>query len=301
MVAKQLPSESWPDGKRPDMGAPLPESLEPGGRADSAGFPWAGRTFDHHETAFADDDGSSPEGYVGAIRAVRGAVRTLADAASPQRQITALAALAEAHANAVVACSQVRFLVPLIAKAGAYGKTPEGRTVEKTQELSIVTVKAPDGRTAMPVFSSTRAMATWNPLARPIPVPGPQIALAAAQEGTDLVVIDPGDADTEYVVRRPLLESFALGHHRVPSWADPAVISAFESSLVGDPRVREITLAPGDPNGTLAGPEALVGLRLQEGLDRDALGQIVQGLQAVWASNGTIAARVDSITVQLLR
>lgn len=301
MAVRQLPSDNWPDGQRPDMGAPLPAHLVPGGDADSAGFTWAGRTFDHHGTAFADDDGTAPEPYVNAVHSVRNAVRELAGAESAQEQIRALAALAQAHAQAVAACTGVRFLVPLIAQAGAYGRTPEGKLVEKSQELSIVTVEAPDGRTAMPIFSSTEAMSAWNKLARPIPVPGPQVALAAAQEETDLVVIDPGSPETEYVVRRPHLEALALGEERIPSWADPEVVSAFEASIIAEQHVRGITLAPGDPKGTLAGSETIVGLTLDGGLERDTLGSIVQRLQTSWANDDTIASRVDSIAVQLRR
>ena len=56
MAIKRLPST----GDAPRTTG-VPESLVSGGSSDSAGFPWAGRTFDHHETAFADDDGATGE------------------------------------------------------------------------------------------------------------------------------------------------------------------------------------------------------------------------------------------------
>src|SRR5690606_16373818 len=107
-----------------------------GGDADSAGIPWAGRGFAHHRTEFADDDGSAPEDVLLAIRDVRAAARSVAARSSAGE----LAPLADATAKTIQAISQSRLLVPLLAEAGEYGETPEGRTVEKTQELSIVTV-----------------------------------------------------------------------------------------------------------------------------------------------------------------
>lgn len=280
------------------MGAPLPESLVPGGSADSAGLPWEGRTFDHHGTAFADDDGTSPIEVTKAITAVQDAAIQLVDAKDPEQQRAALIELAERHADAIAACGGARFLIPLIAQAGDYGLTDEGKVVEKTQELSIVTVAAPDGRKVMPIFTSVAAMQQWNPLSRPIPVPGPQAAIAAAQEKTDLIVIDPG-ADTEFGIRRPSLEAFALAERVLPSWADGGVRKAFERSIEDERAVVGVRLVPGDPTSRLLAPEVTVRLILQPGLDRSALDALVARLQTRWAADETVAHRVDSLAVQL--
>jgi len=299
VAIQQLPSEGWPGGERPNTGAPLPESLVPGGNTDSAGFPWEGRTFDHHGTAFADDNGDTPEPVQRAIANVRAAVAKLSSAETAEGQLSALNELAEAHARAIASFTAERFLVPLIAEAGDFGLTPEGKKVEKSQELSIVTVQAPDGRGAIPVFTSVQAMQQWNPLARPIPVPGAQVALAAGQEETDLVIIDPGAEETEFVVRRPLLEAFALGQEVLPSWADPGVIEAFETSVREEPAIVEVILAPGDPQGRLQGPETVVGLSLRPGLTREDLQDLTSRLQERWSLHHAIAHRVDSLALQL--
>ena len=68
MAIKRLPATG--DAPR---STGVPESLVPGGAADSAGFPWEGRTFDHHGTAFADDDGSTPPELRAAVERVRAA------------------------------------------------------------------------------------------------------------------------------------------------------------------------------------------------------------------------------------
>lgn len=304
MAIKKLPSTG--DAPR---NTGVPASLVAGGAADSAGFPWAGRTFDHHETAFAGDDGTTPE-------ALKLAVARLRDAAAFHRQGSVLApgasgasgapgisggleALASAHTEALLALSAVRVLIPLLAEAGDFGLTPEGRTVEKSQELSIVTVGAPDGRRVMPVFSSVDAMRAWNPEARPIPVPMPQAAVAAAQEETDLIIVDPGSPDSEIGVRRTQLEAVAIGARAVPAWADAAVAEAFHAAAIGDARVRQISIAPADPEARLLEAEVAVIVELQPGLERASLEEMLGELQQRWAASEVIAARVDSLRLVL--
>jgi len=263
----------------------VPASLVPGGDADSAGYSWAGRTFDHHDTVFADDDGTVPEAWRTALASVRAA--------------GSHAELAEAQAEALVALAQVRLLVPLVAEAGDTGVTETGRIVEKSQELSIVTVGSPDGRRALPVFTSVAAMRDWNPEARPIPVPGPQAALAAAQEGTDIIIIDPGTPAQEFAVRRTALEAMALGQALRPSWADPAVAEAFAASIGPEAQILAVELAPGDPEVRLRGAETNVILTLKAGLQQAQLQVLIQRLQARWSESAVIAERVDSLRVVL--
>lgn len=291
MAIKKLPSTG--DAPR-STGAPA--SLVPGGPADSAGFPWQGRTFDHHGTAFADDDGATPARLAAAVAEVREAASGFVTAAAGE-QAAALARLGAAHADAVLALSESRLLVPLLAEAGDTGLTPDGRVVEKSQELSIVTVAGPDGRRVMPVFSSTEAMRSWNAEARPIPVPGPQLALAAAQEETDLIIVDPGSSEREIGVRRPALRAMALGEAVPPAWDDAAVREAFIDASA-DPGVEALALLPGDPEARLLQAETEVRLLIAPGLDGAGLRELLESLQRRWAANAVIAERVDSMRVR---
>lgn len=276
----------------------VPASLVPGGEVDSAGFPWQGRSFDHHDTAFGDDDGSTPSEWAAAVVAVRAAAAQATErAVDGEAREARLGELAQAQAEAVRTLARTRLLIPLLAEAGDIGQTPEGRAVDKTQELSIVTVAGPDGRRVMPAFSSVEAMRAWNPQARPIPVPGPQAALAAAQEGTDLIVIDPGTREREFGVRRTQLEAMARGLRVLPAWADPEVLEAFRAAAAEAPQVRVVELAPGDPEARLLSPETDAILHLLPGLDREALGVLVAALQQRWAASEVIAGRVDSLRV----
>ena len=153
--------------------------------ADSAGRPWEGRSFQHHDTAYAGDDGSAPAGYLEAVEA--------------------LAAGRSGRAAVVDALRGERLLVPLLAAAGETGVDERGRTIDKTQELSIVTVQGPDGAPILPMFSHVAAMQAWNAQARPVPT-STQRAAAAALDGPARVVVDPGAA-SEFVLTRTMLAS----------------------------------------------------------------------------------------------
>lgn len=292
MAIKKLPSTG--DAPR---STGVPASLVAGGAADSAGFPWRGRNFDHHETAFAGDDGATPEALRLAIARLRESAEQYRKGSAPSPE--ARDALAAAQSDALLALSASRVLIPLLAEAGDLGVTPEGRTVEKTQELSIVTVAAPDGRRVMPVFSGVAAMRAWNAEARPIPVPMPQAALAAAQEQTDLIIVDPGTPLAELGVRRTQLEAVALGAVALPAWADAEVITAFRVSASDDPRVRGVEIAPADPEARLLEAEVAVTVSLRPGLEQHELTALLTELQQRWTASEVIAGRVDSLKLVL--
>ncbi len=247
-------------------------------RADSAGLPWEGRSFERN--AAAEDDGSADPALLGA----------LVDRTPGERD----------RAGILEAVRTARLLVPLLARAGETGQTPEGRIVDKTQELSLATVRAPDGRAVLPAFTSVGTMSAWNRRARPVPAAGPRVALAAASEQTELIVIDP-TAPTEFVLRRAMVRALATGERWTPPWGDDDVLRAFRRSADRETDVLSLTLSDGDPTGRLRGPEIQIGLGLRPGLGEEALRGIVERLTAAWASSETIAERVDSMTLRLLR
>ena len=278
----------------------LPEGMVAGGATDSAGFPWAGRSFTHHETAFADDDGTVPEHYAAAVAQLREAAAAVRGNTQPERSEELLATLASAHAKTLAALAESRVLIPLVAEAGELGTTPEGKIVEKTQELSIVTVTAPDGRTVMPVFSSVAAMQTWDATARPIPVPAPQAAIAAAQEQTDLLIVDPGTQDMEFGVRRTELEAVALRQAREPAWANPDVNSAVTEAARSVDGVQTTLLLPGDPEARLLAEEVEIAVFLVTGLQRSELRERVAEFRRLLGENEAVAALVDSVRVRVI-
>ncbi len=199
----------------------------------------------------------------------------------------------------VDAVRDARLLIPLVAELGDAGTNDAGLVIDKSQELSIVTVAGPDGRTVLPAFTSVDAMRAWDPAARPIPASGERVALAAAGEGTDLVVLD-ATSPTEIVIRRPALWAIARREPWRPAYLDEDVLRAFMDAAAPEPAVRAVQLAPGDPDARLAGPEVLAHFSITDGLDRDALDALMSRMSARWAADETIAAKVDSIGVRVV-
>lgn len=255
-----------------------PEADHSCGPADSAGVPWADRSFEPNP--HAADDGSADPALLAALVAFRAG---------------------EGDAGAVVdAYRSARLLIPLVAEKGEEGVGPTGLTVDKTQELSIVTVAAPDGRRVLPVFTSVQTLAAWDPAARPVPVDGVRTALSAAADDTDLVVIDPA-SPTEFVLRRPAVWAIGQGQRWDPPHMSPEVFAGLQESIGGELGVLDLSVAPGDPDARLRGPELVVRLHLVDGLDQGELDAVLQRLAARWAADDRIAVLVDSLTVKLVR
>lgn len=259
--------------------------------ADSAGQPFEGRRF--QPNPFAGDDGSADQAVVHALDALHALAANL-----PEKR--PYARLAEAWTALIGALQGARVLSPLVTEAGDYGLTDEGLVVEKTQELSVVHVEGPDGRAVAPVFLDVAAMSRWRPEARPIPVAASTAALAAAADGLGLLVINPGDT-TAITLRRGALQALATGEAYVPAWADPAVDAVVaESYSALTPPVRRHRLLPGDPAGTLSGPEVVVALGVEPGLSPSEIESIAAGLSLAWSENELLAGRVDGWGIKVL-
>lgn len=245
---------------------------------DSAGQPWAGRSF--HANPHAGDDGTADPALLAALSAFH------AGDGDP-------AAIVDAYRTA-------RLLIPLVTSKGDDGVAPSGLHVDKTHELSIVTLAAPDGRRVQPVFTSVEAVTRWDATARPVPAEGIRTALAAADDDTDLIVIDPG-SPTEYVLRRPAVWAVAQQIPWVPSFRNTEVFEGLQESIARELAVVDLQVAPGDPDGRLRGPELIVRLTLVDGLDQQELDSVLSRLAKRWAADDRIATLVDSLSVKLVR
>jgi hypothetical protein len=244
--------------------------------SDSAGVPWEGREF--HAHAFDGDDGSAPAALAAAVAEFR--------------------AGRVSSAAVVEALASVRLLVPLLAELGHAGRDEHGS--DKSQELSIVSVRAPDGRVALPAFSSVEAMQRWNPRARPVPHAAPQVAAAALAEGSDLVIVDPTSAG-EFVVRRPALVALASGRSWTPPHEDAGVRASVERAAAAEPAVAAVALVDGDPDARLAGPQVVLAIALRPGLDAADVHEVVDRMQRAWTSDGVVPERIDSLAVRIER
>ena len=148
--------------------------------------------------------------------------RTLASPAFPDDDGSVDPVLAQAFGDdsqVVGALAEARVFVPIIA---LLGETPsEG---DKNAEMAAVLMTGADGRKALLAFSSTAAMAVWDPQARPVPVLGRDAARATLDEGAAAILLDLAST-TFTVVETDDVEHLAAGHRLVQSEAGPAWIT----------------------------------------------------------------------------
>lgn len=265
-----------------------------GGATDSAGQPWAGRSLAGEDAKihnFEDDDGTADAGYLAAIAALR---QGRGD-----------------EADVVASLATARVFIPIVAQLAEEAETEHGLHADKQADMALVTLKAADGRTALPAFTSADALSAWHPEARPVAVYAARAALSAVAEGAELLVLDPG-ADVTFVVRRPGVWALAQQHGWTPSYSDQELAAEMGTAAAGFAAVRGIELLPGRgvaamaadgsvvPGGG-AGPELQVVLYLEDGLDAAGVQELVAGLQSKWSQNVLFGERVDSLEIKLRR
>ncbi|NUP60017.1 MAG: SseB family protein [Pseudarthrobacter sp.] len=265
-----------------------------GGATDSAGQPWAGRSLAGEDARihnFEDDDGTADAGYVAAVAALR-------NGSGDEKGV-------------VAALATARVFIPIVARLAEEAETGHGLHADKQADMALVTLRAADGRTALPAFTSAAALAAWHPEARPVAVYAARAALSAVAEGAELLVLDPG-ADVTFVVRRPAVWALAKQQEWTPSYQDPELAGELGRGAQGFRAVRNIALQPGGgvaaraadgsviPGGG-TGPELQVVLYLEDGLDAAGVQDLVAGLQAEWSRNVLFGERVDSLEIKLRR
>lgn len=255
----------------------LPEHFQPS-KADSAGQSWSGRSFG--DNPFRGDDGTAPAQFVAAMRRFR------AREVGPDAVVDAL--------------RQARVLIPLVAKLGEADVNAQGVTVDKSADLSIVTVAGPDGRTVLPVFTSAEAMRGWNPKARPVPALMQRAAISAAAEGSDLIVVDP-TSETEFVVRRPAVWAIAQEQGWVAPWVNPVVTGELSRVMAALEEVLGIDLVPGDPEARLAGPELRVVLHVGGDAGREELAELSRRASELLQGSEAFRTEVDSLGISFAR
>jgi hypothetical protein len=251
--------------------------INPNRFSDSAGVPWEGRELE--ENRFAGDDGSAPENFLEAISGFRAG---------------------EVGQAAVVDAIRVsRLLVPLLAQLGESETGANGLKVDKSAELSIVTVRSPDDQEALVVFSSVAAMQRWNPSARPVPTDAIRVCLAAASQLSTRVVVDPG-SDTEFVIRRPAIARIAQSLDWQPAELNKEVRAVVGDSVANESQVIDFELSSADPEAKLAGAELQVALKLENGASPSDVRELLERVSRRWSESEAFASAVDSVSIKLL-
>ncbi|MGN6405430.1 SseB family protein [Sinomonas sp.] len=262
-----------------------------GEAADSAGQPWAGRDLagDGNPLHRFDADDGAPDARVE----------------------SALAALASGGTEEAVheALASARVFVPVVASLAEGGIGPQGFAEDKEADMALVTLSAPDGRKALPVFTSVERLEAWHREARPVAVFAARAALSAVSDGAELLVLDPG-AETTFVLRRPGVWALAQQRPWTPSYRDETLVPVVAEAIEGVSAVRSARLEPGRGvvsrdaggrilNGGGPGPELRIVLELAPGLPAEAVHGIVAELNNRLAGSKRFSEAVDSIEISL--
>lgn len=214
-----------------------------------------------------------------------------------------LARLLAAHAagaaplrEVVARLAQTRVLVPVLAELGELGETEDGLHVDKEASAGVVALEAPDGRRALPVFTSVATMTAWRADARPVPVEAPRAALSAVSEDWSLLVVDPAGPAT-VLVPRPAVWALAQGKEWRPAVeddvVDPEVVAAVTSAVAP---LQHVASAGAEPGRTA---EVAVVLRLDPGLDRAGLDAVLAAVNARLGASDVVGERVDSLELRI--
>ncbi|MCN9240877.1 SseB family protein [Streptomyces sp. RY43-2] len=185
------------------------------------------------------------------------------DGSADPRLSAALAAWAEdrtAVGPVLEALKGTRVLVPVVAVLGeVFGESESedghrckgaGLRREKTSEMAVPSLKAGD-RTALPAFTSTAALALWDPAARPVAVPLEQAIHAAIHEKADTLLLDMS-GPVPFELTGTALLALAEGRTTTDPLADPAVTDAVRAAVAAEPAVLRAHLGPGEADGILA-------------------------------------------------
>jgi hypothetical protein len=237
---------------------------------DSAGVPWEGREFS--QNSWSEDDGSTP--------------KALAEVFEREFDKEAL----------FEALSQSRLLIPLLAELGESGVGAHGELVDKSADLAIVAVSTPDGKTAIPAFSSVAEMTAWNATARPVPVEMAKLAIAAVSEGHERVVLNP--AGRAIGIRRPALAALAQGLKWTPPHLNTPVILMIDSAAAKQPLIRSARAFDPDPTSQLLKPELGIEVAIEAGLSADSLQQVLAQFGSDLQSQEFLQL-VDSVSFRL--
>jgi hypothetical protein len=237
--------------------------------SDSAGTPWQARALS--PSGFETDDGAADP-------ALRSALASAADDAALVRAVRAS-----------------RLLVPVVAAPTEVDTSGE-HAVDRSVDMAAVTLVAPDGRRALPVFSGLDALRAWDPQARPVPVTSARAGQAAVTEGCDVVVVDVAGPATR-VLRSSMVWALAQDREWLPAHTDPFVLRGVADAVAGEPAVEDHEVDEGDPPGE--GVLRLV-LRLRPGLDAAEVRAVATGIGERLATDGELRARIDGVSFKVV-
>lgn len=236
---------------------------------DSAGVPWEGREVPSGD--FAGDTGESSPLLMRALTTggERDVMRHLAT---------------------------TRLFVPMNAIATETADGEHGQMEDKEADMAVVLLKHPDGRTALPVFSSIADLTAFDSSVRPVPVEAARAAQAAVTEQADLMVLDCA-SEQAFEVRGSMVWALSQQREWIPAEEDPFVASAVERACAAYPGIVEHSLGQGAPDGQGV---LQITLTLVEGFSEEQVQQLVTELAEELAADGELRARIDGLSFAIV-
>ena len=246
--------------------------------ADSAGQPWAGRNL--RPNPFSGDDGTVQPAMAAALAREDDGERVVAVVEAMRTGRVIVPVVAHEHPGTDADGN----VAPHAAEKFRSGD----RSGDAMASAAMVSVRTPDGRSALPVFSSVAAMQTWNAGSRPVPVEATRAALSAVQESDSLLVLDPG-SEVTVLVPRPAVWALAQQQPWTPSWADPELPGVAVEALRGITELVGVRLERGST------AELRVVVAVRAGLDKDQLRDVVGRTSRALSDHPVLRERVDSL------
>jgi hypothetical protein len=252
---------------------------------------------------FGADDGSADPALRAALVAVdqgRGAAADVVDALLEARVIVAVVAVLGEDDQPAAADQQEtgdRQVEGDRATGGVEGdKRVEGDTRvegDKRADMALVTLTGPDGRRALPVFSSADALLAWDPAARPVPVTSRRAAHAALAEECERLVLDAAGPVT-FLASRSVVVALAQGRRWRPPHEDAAVTERVDAMVAGEPDVVRVSRRPG------SGAELRVELVVRPGLTREELNRLATRISERVSVDEVLRERADGLELAVV-
>lgn len=266
--------------------------LRAGGAVDSAGQSWEGRDLTGEGNPLHNFDNDN------------GLVDPQLEAA-----LAALVAGTGSEQQVHAALAEARIYIAVVAQLAEGGLGEHGFTEDKEADMALVTLTAPDGRKALPVFSSVDNLQAWHAEARPVAVYAPRAALSAVSEDAQMLVLDPG-AEFTFVLRRPGMWALAQQRAWIPSYLNEDLAAVVSEQATSEDSLASIHMAPGQGVGTRTasgssvpgggpGPELRLEFTFHPGIDEAGARECVSRIHARLAANQDFAEGVDSLEVAL--
>ncbi|MEE1785463.1 SseB family protein [Streptomyces sp. SP17BM10] len=215
---------------------------------------------------FGDDDGTADAALTAAL------ARWSQDRSAEPEVLTAL--------------TPTRLMVPIVALLGEVEVDEHGHKHDKTSDMAVPVLEAPDGRRALPAFTSLETLARWRADARPAPVAAPQAAMVAYSEKADTLLIDPA-GPVPYQLTGARLRALAENRPYLPPLRDPEVREAVRALLADQPQVVSGLLGPGE------GSDGVLAVVFDPELDQAGVQAAAQQVGRAVAADPVLRVRLD--------